>query len=163
MMRTHWLVLLLVAVCASSACAQTSEGVGAPDAQRAADLSHDLRADLGGDALAVRADSLTLAGRPWRATLLLAPALASPSSASPAIRLAGARAAADWSGWTEVDRILHDAPWLDSSFAGEGRELLARSVLERGQPAVDETRRALGAARSRSQSATAGRRVAALA
>jgi soluble lytic murein transglycosylase len=31
-----------------------------------------------------------------------------------------------------VDKLLANAPWLDTQFDGEGRELLARSALERG-------------------------------
>ena len=86
---------------------------------------------LQGDPLATQADSLVRSGRPWRATTLLAPRLIAPQSASPALRLAGARAAAGWDGWTEVDRVLQGAPWLDTQFGAEGRELLARSALER--------------------------------
>ena len=101
---------------------------------------------LQGDPIAARADSLVRAGRPWRATALLAPKLAAPQSAAPELRLAGARAAAAWDGWTEVDRLLRGAPWLDQQFGGEGRELLARSDLERGQDARADAALALAAA-----------------
>ncbi|MEO6528080.1 MAG: hypothetical protein ABIP93_15775, partial [Gemmatimonadaceae bacterium] len=150
MIRAHW-YLLLLSLWTSAACAQTPDRRATPDASRAIDLSHDLFADLGADPTAVRADSLTRAGRPWRATLLLASALRAPSSAAPAVRVAGARAATAWSGWSEVERILRDAPWLDEQLDGEGRELLARALLERGQPAVNDARRALAAARSEAQ------------
>jgi soluble lytic murein transglycosylase len=63
------------------------------------------------------------------------------------LRFTGARAAAGWEGWTEVERLLRDAPWLDSQFGGEGRELLARSALERGTDALPDAQRALAAAR----------------
>ena len=144
-----------MAVAAQAACAQTPDRrAAAGDANQAVDLTRDLLSELGDDAPALRADSLRRAGRPWRATLLLAPSLRSPTSASPAVRLAGARAAAAWSGWSEVDRILRDAPWLDTQFDGEGRELLARATLERGLPAaVDEARRALAASRTEAQRA----------
>jgi len=102
---------------------------------------------LGPDSLARRADSLVRAGRPWRATVLLAASLAAPASASPDLRLAGARAAEAWEGWSEVDRLLRGADWLDREFGGEGRELLARSELERGQDAVADARLALAVAR----------------
>jgi soluble lytic murein transglycosylase len=92
-------------------------------------------ANLQGDPLAARADSLVRSGRPWRATALLASRLAAPDGAAPEVRLAAARAAAAWDGWSEVDRVLRSAPWLDGQFAGEGRELLARSELERAQDA----------------------------
>src|SRR4051812_12061981 len=151
MMRTHWLALILVGLWTSAACAQTPDTRPVSGAQSSVDLSRGLLADLSDDRAAVRADSLTRSGRPWRATLLLAPSLRSPTAATPAVRLAGARAAAEWSGWTEVERILRDATWLDSAFDGEGRELLVRSSLERGQPATDDARRALTSARSDAQ------------
>ncbi|MDB4887412.1 MAG: hypothetical protein JWN79_2850, partial [Gemmatimonadetes bacterium] len=93
-------------------------------------------ARLAADPEVQRADSLVRAGRPWRASALLAPRLRAPGSASPELRLAGARAAAAWDGWTEVERILRGADWLDRRFGGEGRELLARGDLERGQDGV---------------------------
>ncbi len=95
------------------------------------------------DSLASRADSLVRAGRPWRATALLAPSLKDPAVAPPERRLAGARAAAAWDGWAEVDRLLRGAPWMDRQFGGEGRELLVRSELERGQDAVLDAQLAL--------------------
>lgn len=98
---------------------------------------------LQGDPLAAQADSLVRAGRPWRATTLLAPRLAAPQAASAELRLAGARAAAGWDGWTEVDRVLRGAPWLDSQFGGEGRELLARGALERSVDARGDASLAL--------------------
>ena len=104
-------------------------------------------ARLDADSLASRADSLTRADRAWRATALLASRLANPATASPELRLAGARAAAGWDGWTEVERILRGAPWLDQQFGGEGRELLARSALERGTDALADAQLALAAAR----------------
>ncbi len=101
---------------------------------------------LQGDPLAARADSLVRAGRPWRATTLLAPSLGAPQTAAPGLRIAGARAAAAWDGWTEVERLLRGAPWLDQQFGGEGRELLASSDLERGQDARADAALALAAA-----------------
>ena len=95
------------------------------------DIAH-MPGALQGDPIAAQADTLVRSGRPWRATTLLAPRLTAPQGASPELRLAGARAAAGWDGWTEVDRVLRGAPWLDTQFGAEGRELLARSALERG-------------------------------
>jgi soluble lytic murein transglycosylase len=71
------------------------------------------------------------AGHPWRATQLLAPVLRDGSKRSPAAVLLAARAAADWGGWSEVDKLLAREPWVDTQFGGEGRELLTRSALER--------------------------------
>jgi soluble lytic murein transglycosylase len=68
------------------------------------------------------------AGHPWKATLVLAPRL---KDKKPATVLIAARAAAAWGGWTEVERLLGDAPWIDSSFSGEGNALLARAALDR--------------------------------
>lgn len=110
-------------------------GHDSPSASRDSNGDVDIAgmsAVIQGDALAAQADSLVRAGRPWRATTLLAARLAAPEAASAEMRLAGARAAAGWDGWTEVDRVLRGAPWLDTQFGGEGRELLARSALERG-------------------------------
>jgi soluble lytic murein transglycosylase len=112
-----------------------------------------VEASVRADPLAARADSLIRAGRPWRATLLLAPRLATQASATPAVRLAGARAAAGWKGWAEVERILRDAPWLDEQLDGEGRELLVRAALEQNRSPVDDARAALGAARTDAQRA----------
>ncbi|MEP6729335.1 MAG: transglycosylase SLT domain-containing protein [bacterium] len=106
------------------------------------------------DTLLAHADSLVRAGRAWRATALLAPRLINPAVASPELRLAGARAAAGWDGWTEVDRLLRDAPWLDSQFGGDGREVLTRSALERGVDALPDAARALGAARDETSRVT---------
>jgi soluble lytic murein transglycosylase len=151
-MRQITSVIALGWLWASAACAQTTDGRSSA-APPAVDLTRGVAATLPADPLAARADSLVAAGRPWPATLLLAPALRTPSGASPAVRLVGARAAAAWRGWTEVERILRDAPWLDTELEGEGRELLARSALERNASAVDDARRALAAARTDAQRA----------
>jgi soluble lytic murein transglycosylase len=151
-MRQITLVIALGCVWTSAACAQTSDG-RASASPPAVDLTHGAQAALPADPIAARADSLVRAGRPWPATLLLVSALRAPSGASPAVRLAGARAAAAWRGWTEVERILRDAPWLDSELEGEGRELLARSALERNVSALDDARRAVAAARTDAQRA----------
>lgn len=140
MTRLHY-IALATALWTTAACAQSDSR--AADAAANTDLTSAAGASLTGDPLAVRADSLVRAGRPWKATALLATRLRTPASASPELRLAGARAAAGWEGWSEVDRLLRDAPWLDSQFGGEGRELLARATLERGQDAVADARLAL--------------------
>lgn len=134
-------IAVVAGLWASSACGRTSDARASADG--AVDLDHPVVGRLEGDPLVTRADSLVRAGRPWRATTLLAPRLRVPESATPELRLAGARAAAGWEGWAEVDRLLRGAPWLDEQFGGEGRELLARSMLERGQDAVPDARLAL--------------------
>ena len=152
MTRSHWWVPIALA-CASTACAQSPESQAASDPARVANISAGVQARLPAEPLALRADSLVRAGRGWRATLLLAPSVKTPASASPAVRLVAARAAAAWQGWAEVDRLLHGAPWLDSDLDGEGRELLARSALERGQPAEEDARVALATARTPTEQA----------
>jgi soluble lytic murein transglycosylase len=67
-------------------------------------------------------------GHPWKATQLAAP-LAAKSPGNRAAVLVAARAAAEWEGWTEVERLLGKQRWLDSAFTGEGHELLARAAL----------------------------------
>jgi soluble lytic murein transglycosylase len=136
---------LCVAMGAVPGCGRAHDARAARSDEGTVTLSGG-RVPLTGDSLAARADSLVRAGRPWRATVLLAPQLRVPASASPELRLAGARAAAGWEGWFEVERLLRDAPWLDAQFGGEGRELLARGALSRGQEAVMDARRALDAA-----------------
>ena len=135
---------LAVALAAAAACAESESRP--TDSRVEPGIAAPVAPPLAGDPLAARADSLVRAGRPWRATALLASGLRTPASASPELRLAGARAARGWQGWDEVERLLRDAPWLDSQFGGEGRELLARSALERGGDAVVDARQALAAA-----------------
>src|SRR5690349_14972446 len=151
-MRQLTSVMVLGCVWASAACAQTTDGRRATGSRTMA-LTRGVQPALPAAPLAGRADSLVRAGRPWPATLLLASALRSPSGASAPVRLVGARAAAAWRGWSEVERILRDAPWLDTELEGEGRELLARSALERNVTAVDDARRALASARTDAQRA----------
>ena len=137
---------LATALFASVACAQSESKAAARRAGGDVPLPESV--SLAGDLLAARADSLVRAGRAWRASALIAPALATPASASPALRLVAARAARGWEGWSEVERVLRDAPWLDTQFGGEGRELLARAALERDRDAIGDARLALAAASS---------------
>ena len=84
------------------------------------------------DSTLVAAERLLQNGHPWQATRLLAPVLRTPERRTAAAVLLAARAAAGWEGWAEVQRLLASEPWLDTEFGGAGRELLARSALERG-------------------------------
>ncbi len=143
---TDRLVVVLSAV--ALACSDGARADARPAGESPGDV--DLAppaAQLTADTLARRADSLVREGRYWRATALLAPRLTTPTRAVPELRLAGARAAAGWDGWTEVERILRGAAWLDAEFGGEGRELLARAALERGTDALPDARLAVAAAR----------------
>ncbi len=145
MIRIHgWFVPLSIVL--SAACVERAESRASDSASGDVDLSRPTAASVADDPLVQRADSLLRTGHAWRATALLAPRLAAPATATPEMRLSGARAAAGWEGWTEVDRLLRDAPWLDSQFGGEGREILTRSALERGTDALPDAQRAFAAA-----------------
>ena len=85
----------------------------------------------------VRAAQEELAeGRAWPATRLVYRAVKEPERRTPEALLVAARSAAAWRGWTLVNALLAYEPWLDSRFNGEGRELLARAALERGDAAA---------------------------
>lgn len=138
-MHLRTIVLLPLILWAAIACAQGSDNERVP----AVDVTRSDSVRVSGDSVVARADSLVRAGRDWHATRLLARRLAKPDSAAPAARLIGARAASGWQGWDEVDRILRGAPWLDSLYGGEGRELLVRSGLSRDRDVRDDARLAL--------------------
>ncbi len=146
MIRTHgWFLPVLIGI--SAACVDGADARRADSISSEVDLARAPAAVIAqGDPLAKRADSLLRTGHAWRATALLAPRLATPATATPELRITGARAAAGWEGWSEVDRLLRDAPWLDSQFGGEGRELLVRSALERGVDALPDAQRAIASA-----------------
>ncbi len=85
------------------------------------------------------------AGDAWRATRLLTPALQSEAGRTPAVRIAAARAAAGWEGWSTVERLLAGQDWLDTRFDRLGRRLLAEAALAGGKPgeAIGQIRPAL--------------------
>ncbi len=83
-----------------------------------------------GDSVARTAASALAAGQPWRASRLLAPLLRDSVRRTPAVVLLAAEAAGAWGGWTQVERLLADAPWVDAD-GGRGRELLTRAALAR--------------------------------
>jgi soluble lytic murein transglycosylase len=143
-MPPHPLILLTFILTAATACAQGSDS----ERVAAVDVTHSDSARITGDSVVMRADSLVRAGRHWRATRLLASRLVKPDSASPVTRLVGARAASGWQGWSEMDRLLRGAPWLDSLYGGEGRELMVRSGLARDQDVLADARLALSDART---------------
>ena len=93
------------------------------------------------DSLITAAEQALASGRPWKASRAVAPLLESPTTRTPAMLLLAARAAAGWDGWESVTKLLIGQEWLDTSFEGEGRALLARAMVERGDPnAVDHAR-----------------------
>ncbi|HSQ31734.1 MAG TPA: hypothetical protein VLN49_17875, partial [Gemmatimonadaceae bacterium] len=106
-----------------------------------------------------RAQSAIDSGHPWRATQIVAPLLREPAQRTPAALMVGARAAAGWNGWPEVDRLIGGAPWVDTAFGGEGRELLARSALERNADTTALVHAAAAARDARDRSSRAARYV----
>jgi len=118
----------------------------------ACDRSHDADAsgDVASPSVSIRqaiaqSDELKAAqdaidrGHPWRATQIVAPLLRDPQKKTPAATLVAARAAAGWGGWSVVDKLLVDEPWIDTQFDGEPRELLTRAAFDRGADTVSLT------------------------
>ncbi|HUQ81048.1 MAG TPA: transglycosylase SLT domain-containing protein [Gemmatimonadaceae bacterium] len=91
------------------------------------------------DATVRAAGAAVAAGRPWRATEIIDSAAKNVGARSPELVLLSATAAAAWGGWSRVERDLANAPWIDSMFDGQGRELLARAALARGADSVAQS------------------------
>lgn len=108
-----------------TACSSPESSAGGEVSQQTND---ELERAIAADSSLRDAVKAIEAGHPWKATVALAPKLA---QRKPATLLIAARAASEWGGWTEVEKLLSSETWIDSSFAGEGRELLARAALER--------------------------------
>ncbi|HVE34058.1 MAG TPA: transglycosylase SLT domain-containing protein [Gemmatimonadaceae bacterium] len=119
------LVALLAAF--TMACDATGQANGDVVAQTPSALARA----IGQTGDLAKAEAAINAGRPWRATQIVAPVLRDPKRKTPAALLVAARAAAGWGGWAEVDKLLGAAPWVDTAFDAEGRELLVRAALER--------------------------------
>ena len=112
-------------VCATLACSTTKASTANGDV---AQSDGELERVLASNATLRDAVKSIDSGHPWPATVSVAPMLRQ-SPRNRAAVLVAARAAAAWDGWTEVDKLLGGETWLDSSFGGEGRELLARANL----------------------------------
>src|SRR5262245_12136501 len=148
-MSPRILALLAALVTACGKSDRKSEGGDVAAAAAAASetgnetSNRELSAAIAGNAVLRAAQAAVDSEHPWHATQRLAPVLA--RNRTPAATLIAARAAAGWGGWTEVARLLTSQPWVDTQFAGEGRELLARSALERddNSAALRETAAAL--------------------
>jgi soluble lytic murein transglycosylase len=91
-------------------------------------------------------------GRPWQASLLVAPVVGDSTQRTPSAVFLAATAASRWGGWPEVGRLLQGETWLDSLFDGRARVLLARSALERGDDSLALTH-AIAAPRGRNPEA----------
>jgi len=117
-----------------------------------AQLAGSISPFAGSNDAAVRAAATMLEfGRPWRATEILDSAYRSATTRGPEIVLLSAMAAANWGGWDRVDRELTAVPWLDSIFAGRGRELLARAALARGADSLAQLYAERAVAESRTE------------
>ena len=127
-MKRLAITLALLVSCSSSHEADASGEVVSPTSALARSIrqSDELRAAL--DAIE--------RGHPWRATQLVAPLLRDPQKKTPAATLVAARAAAGWGGWSVVDKLLADEPWIDTQSDGEARELLTRAAFDRGADSV---------------------------
>ena len=116
-------------------CALVSAwGCSQPAAREMSDGA--LEAPASGDSILISAAEALQNGQPWRAARILAPVLRDSTQRTPERVLLGARAAAEWGGWSHVDRLLANELWLDSRFNGLGRELLARAATARREDTV---------------------------
>jgi soluble lytic murein transglycosylase len=101
---------------------------------------------------AVRTAAAALqANRPWRATEIIDSAYRGSTVRSRDVVLMSAIASASWGGWTRVERDLSGVAWLDSAFAGRGRELLARAALARGADSLARVHAEHAIAQSRTE------------
>jgi len=125
-------------------------GCSRPDASSAQSERTATRFEKSRDP-AVRAASAALdARRPWRATEIIDSAYRASTARPPEVVMISALAAAEWGGWSRVERELTTAAWLDSTFDGLGRELLARAALARGADSLAraQAERAIGQSRT---------------
>lgn len=117
--------ILLASLCIATACSNHESSAAGEVSQQADD---ELERAVAADPVLREAVKQIDDGHPWKATLTLAPRL---RDRKPATILVAARAAAAWQGWAEVEKLLNGQSWVDSSFGGEPRELLARAALDR--------------------------------
>jgi soluble lytic murein transglycosylase len=146
-MHTRCLLLFaLLSVSFAGCTSRESSAAGEIAGQGNDELERAIASD---SVLRIAVDAIE-AGHPWKATVALAPRL---KQKKPATTLVAARAAAAWNGWDEVEKLLADATWLDSAFAGEGRELLARAALNRDakEEALENAQAALRQASDRTE------------
>jgi hypothetical protein len=123
----------LVAALAACSTKQDASAAGEVDHTPAAgNATSDIARAISQNSDVAAAQKAIDDGHPWRATQMIAPVLRTAANRTPAALIVAARAAAGWEGWPEVDKLLARESWLDAQFGGEGRELLARSALERG-------------------------------
>jgi soluble lytic murein transglycosylase len=85
------------------------------------------------DTLLASAEEALARGNPWRAYRLVVPRTRVQRTRTPETVWLAARAAAGWGGWPQVKSLLGRERWLDSKYAGGGRELMARASLALGE------------------------------
>ena len=65
-----------------------------------------LETPVTGDSLLISATAALQNGQPWRAAQILEPVLRDSAQRTPERVILAARAAAEWGGWSQVDRLL---------------------------------------------------------
>src|SRR6185437_15029510 len=103
---------LVAALLSLAACGRSRQADAAGDVSESSDRALAQAIATSGPLSAAQA--LIDSGHPWRATQLLAPVLRDSATRTPAALIVAAGAAAGWSGWTEVDKLLASAGWLDA-------------------------------------------------
>ena len=111
------------------------------------------------DTVIVQAEAALARGNPWRAYRLVLPKMRVPRTRTPENVWLAARAAAAWGGWTQVQGLLKKERWLDTKWAGGGRELLARAALALGDDAAAAVQAEKAVHRATSDSMRGVRRV----
>jgi soluble lytic murein transglycosylase len=108
----------------------------APQAYAAASVTEPVASNApvptAADSVLASVRDALLRGRPWQASLLVAPVLSDSQQRSPVAVYLAATAASRWGGWGEVGHLLEGESWVDSLFGGQARVMLARAALERG-------------------------------
>ncbi|MFL5578171.1 MAG: transglycosylase SLT domain-containing protein [Gemmatimonadaceae bacterium] len=138
------LCLLLAAGACDAPRAEPAHRSGGPPATRPALATDSVALHPADSTLRAAADAIN-AGHPYRATQLLAPALADSSRRTPEALYLAAAAAAGWQGWGEVERLVGAVPWADTRFGGAARVLAVRAALglRRDSLALDRARAAV--------------------
>src|SRR3954470_10335109 len=94
--------LLLLAALFIPACTSSRDGSAAGEVSQQGE--NELERAIAADPALRSAQQQITSGHPWKATLALAPRLAAQHR-DPATVMVAARAAAEWGGWTEVEKL----------------------------------------------------------
>ena len=122
--RRRWFAAPLFVLTAGLAGCGSAHDAATPHAAAIAERSPD-------DAVAAAAAALAR-GQAWRATRLVAPALADSARRTPEAIYLAATAAGEWGGWRDAHALLEGRAWLDTLYQAGARALLARASLELG-------------------------------